>query len=48
MRTHANWTFVALLVVMLQAISVYIAAALVLPDVTGDAIVDLRGPLFRA
>ena len=35
MRTHANWTFVALLVIVLQAISVYMAAALVLPDATG-------------
>jgi hypothetical protein len=34
MRTQANWTFVALLVIILQAISVYMAAALVLPDVT--------------
>jgi hypothetical protein len=42
MRMRAHWTFVALLVIVLQAISVYMAAALVLPDVTGDAIVDLR------
>ena len=42
MRVHANWTFVALLVIVLQAISVYMVAALVLPDVTGDALVDLR------
>jgi hypothetical protein len=42
MRTHANWTFVALLVIILQAISVYMAAALVLPDVTGNEVIDLR------
>jgi hypothetical protein len=30
MRTHANWTFVALLVIVLQAITVYMVAA-VLP-----------------
>src|ERR1700756_741213 len=39
MRTRANWTFVGLLVIILQAISVYMAAALVLPDVTGAAVV---------
>jgi len=46
MRTRAHWTFVALLVIVLQAISVYMAAALVLPDVTGDATVDLRDHYF--
>jgi hypothetical protein len=46
MRMHANWTFAALLVVMLQAISIYMVAALVLPDVTGDAIIDLRDHYF--
>jgi hypothetical protein len=46
MRTHANWNFVALLFIMLQAISVYMVAALVLPDVTGDVIVDLRDHYF--
>ena len=46
MRTQANWTFGALLVILLQAISVYRAAALVLPDITGDAVVDLREHYF--
>jgi hypothetical protein len=46
MRAHANWTFLALLLVMLQAISMYMVAALVLPDVTGDVIVDLREHYF--
>ena len=31
MRKNANWTFLALLVIMLQAISIYMVAALVLP-----------------
>jgi hypothetical protein len=31
MREHPNWTFLALLVIMLQAISIYMVAALVLP-----------------
>ena len=46
MRRQANWTFLGLLVIILQAISVYMAAALVLPDVTGDAFVDLRDHYF--
>jgi hypothetical protein len=46
MRTQANWTFGALLVIILQAIGVYMAAALVLPDIAGDAIIDLRDHYF--
>ena len=46
LRTEANWTFGPLLVIILQAISVYMAAALVLPDVAGDAVVDLRDHYF--
>jgi hypothetical protein len=46
MRRHTNWTFVALLVIVLQAISVYMVAALVLPDISGDTIVDLRKHYF--
>jgi hypothetical protein len=46
MRKHANWTFLALLVVMLQAISIYMTAALVLPDISGEKFVDLRQHFF--
>ena len=46
MRTQVDWTFGALLVIILQAISVYMAAALVLPDITGDAVIDLREHYF--
>lgn len=46
MRKHANWTFVALLVILIQAISWYMVAALVLPDISGDAVVDLREHYF--
>jgi len=46
MRTQANWTFGALLVIILEAISVYMAAALVLPDSTGGSIIDLRDQYF--
>jgi hypothetical protein len=46
MRKHANWTFLVLLVVMLQAISIYMTAALVLPDISGEKFVDLREHFF--
>jgi hypothetical protein len=42
MRRQANWTFLALLVVMLQAISIYMIAALVLPDISGEKVIDLQ------
>jgi hypothetical protein len=46
MRRHLNWTFLALLVVMLQAICIYMTAALVLPDISGEKFVDLREHFF--
>ena len=46
MRRQLNWTFLALLVIMLQAISIYMVAALVLPDISGEHIVDLRHHFF--
>jgi hypothetical protein len=42
MRKHTNWTFLALLVIMLQAISIYMIAALALPDLSGERVIDLR------
>ena len=45
LHTRANWTFWTFIVIVLQAISVYMVAALVLPDVTEDA-VDLRDHYF--
>ena len=47
MREHPNWTFLALIVVLLQAISIYMAAALVLPDIIGEDFVDLREHFFE-
>jgi hypothetical protein len=41
MREHPNWTFFALIVILLQTISIYMAAALVLPDIIGEEFVDL-------
>ena len=46
LREHPNWTFFALLVIMLQAISIYMVAALVLPDISGEKFVDLREHFF--
>jgi hypothetical protein len=41
-----KWTFLALLVIMLEMISIYMVAALVLPDITGESYVDLRQHFF--
>jgi hypothetical protein len=35
LRTRGNWTFLAFIVIVLQAISVYMATAVVLPDIAG-------------
>ncbi|HET7457032.1 MAG TPA: hypothetical protein VFJ74_05195 [Gemmatimonadaceae bacterium] len=46
LRTHAGWTFPAFFVVLLLPIVLYLAAALALPDVGGDAPVDLRASYY--
>jgi hypothetical protein len=46
MHQQANWNFLALLTIVLQATSVYMVAALVLPDAKGDNTVDLREHYF--
>jgi hypothetical protein len=46
LRKEANWTFFAFLIVMLQAISIYMIGALVLPDIGGEKVVDLREHFF--
>ena len=46
MRKQTNWTFLALLLIMLQAISIYMVAALVLPDIGGEKFIDLRQHFF--
>ena len=46
MHMRANWSFLGLLVVMLHSISLYMIAALVLPNVTGETVVDLREHYF--
>ena len=44
MRTR--WTFPGFFVLVLQAISTYMVAALVLPDIAGERVVDLREHYF--
>ena len=46
MRKQTNWTFLALLVIMLQAISIYMIAALILPNINGEKVIDLRQHFF--
>jgi hypothetical protein len=46
MHQQANWNFLALLIIVLQATCVYMVAALVLPDAKGDNTVDLREHYF--
>ena len=46
LRTRGSWTFLAFIVIVLQTISVYMAAAVILPNITGDSSVDLRDHYF--
>jgi hypothetical protein len=46
LRMRTNWTFLAFIVIVLQTISVYMAAAVVLPDISAHSIVDLRDHYF--
>jgi hypothetical protein len=46
MHLQAKWNFLALLTIVLQATSVYMIAALILPDAKGDSPVDLREHYF--
>jgi hypothetical protein len=46
MRRQSNWTFLALLMILLHAISIYMFAALVLPDISGENIADLKQHFF--
>ena len=46
MRQEASWNFLGLLTIVLQAISVYMIAALILPDARADDAVDLREHYF--
>lgn len=47
LRTLANWTFVAFLLVLLQPTLLYLLASLVLPDVMTEAAPELRQHYFE-
>jgi hypothetical protein len=42
LRHHEDWTFVEFSAVLAQTIVLYLLAALVLPDIFGDTLADLR------
>lgn len=42
LRSHVDWTFLEFSVVLAQTIVIYLLAALVLPDIFGEAPVNLR------
>lgn len=46
LHLYSNWNFTAFLVIILRANSVYVVAALVLPNITGEEPVDLREHYF--
>jgi hypothetical protein len=46
LRWHEDWTFLEFSVVLAQTIVIYLLAALVLPDIFGDAHVNLREHYF--
>lgn len=46
LRAHAGWTFLTFLVVLLLPILLYLAAALLLPEVPHSGPVDLRAHYF--
>ena len=46
MRTYVNWTFMSFLVIILHSISIYMGAALVLPELEGEMFIDLREHYF--
>ena len=47
MRWVGHWTFAAFLIVLAQAISVYLMAAFITPEVGNEAQIDMREVYFR-
>jgi hypothetical protein len=47
LREMRQWTFAAFLIVLAQAIAVYLMAAFITPEVGRDDRIDLRGAYFR-
>jgi hypothetical protein len=46
MRLYSNWDFIAFLAIILHAVSLYMVAALVFPNIPGNGFVDLREHYF--
>lgn len=46
LHVRVHWTFLPFFIVVLQAISTYMVAALVLPDITREVVIDLRDHYF--
>jgi hypothetical protein len=47
LRGMTHWTFAQYLIVLMQPVAVYMMAAFITPDFSGDAPVDLRAAYFR-
>jgi len=47
LREARHWTFASFLVVFAQSVAVYLMAAFITPEISGDARVDLRETYFR-
>lgn len=46
LRAHQDWTFAGFAIVLLQTITLYMLASLVLPEFSGDEEVDLRAHYY--
>jgi hypothetical protein len=47
LHARERWTFASFLVVLMQPVMLYLMAAFITPDLSGDARVDLRESYFR-
>jgi hypothetical protein len=47
LRGMTHWTFAQYLVVLMQPVAVYMMAAFITPDFSGDGEIDLRAAYFR-
>ena len=47
MREVEHWTFASFLIVLMQTVTVYLMAAFITPDLSGDGHIDLREVYFR-
>jgi hypothetical protein len=47
LRSIEHWSFAAFLIVQRQPVAIFMMAALIVPDRTGDRMVDLRDEYFR-